>query len=353
LNLNIKLKMGANLMFKKLSILGMAMTIALSLGGQTKAADAIELKLATFEPPHAFAASAILKAWAEKIGKDSGGRLKVKVFAGGVLGKPPQQYDIVKGGVADIAWTVLGYIGGQFPLSSVVELPFMTTSSKGATRALNTLYEEGYLDNEFKGVKNIGLHTMHSFQFHFRDKNVTKVSQFKGMKMRVPSKVLGKILTKLGATPVRVPAPGSYEALQRGVLDGTPFPYAAVGSFRLGDVTKYHSEINISNASFGLLMNEKKYNSLPDDLKKVIDANSGHAFGDWAAALIDANDAKQKEAIAAMEGHEISVISGADLDEYKSLLSTLNSEWLDEMKSKDLPGDKVLKRAMEVIAEAN
>jgi TRAP-type C4-dicarboxylate transport system substrate-binding protein len=339
-------------MFKKLSILSMAVATALTLSAQSKAADVIELKLATFEPPHAFAASKILKAWADKIGKDSGGRLKVKVFAGGVLGKPPQQYDIVKGGVADIAWTVLGYIGGQFPLSSVVELPFMTTTAKGGTRALNTLFEEGYLDKEFKGVKNIGLHTMHSFQFHFKEKNVTKVSQFKGLKMRVPSKVLGKILTKLGATPVRVPAPGSYEALQRGVLDGTPFPYAAVGSFRLGDVTKYHAEINISNASFGLLMNEKKYNSLPDDLKKVIDANSGHAFGDWAAALIDANDAKQKKAIAAMKGHEISVVAGSDLAEYKTLLGPLNDEWLAEMASKKLAGDKVLERAKEVIAKS-
>ncbi len=339
-------------MIKNVSILGMAMAAALTIITPVKAADVIQLKLATFEPPHAFAASKILKAWAEKVGKDSGGRLDVKVFAGGVLGKPPQQYDIVKGGVADIAWTVLGYIGGQFPLSSVVELPFMTTTAKGGTRALNTLYEEGYLDAEFKGVKNIGLHTMHSFQFHFKEKNVTKVSQFKGLKMRAPSKLMGTMLAKLGATPVRVPAPGSYEALQRGVLDGTPFPYAAVGSFRLGDVTKYHSEINISNASFGLLMNEKKYNSLPDDLKKVIDANSGHAFGDWAAALIDANDAKQKVAIAAMKGHEISVISGGDLKEYQTLLGPLNKEWLAEMASKKLAGDKVLMRAKEVIAQA-
>jgi len=340
-------------MFKKTTILGLAAAIAVGFGAQAKAADAIELKLATFEPPHAFAASKILKAWAEKVTKDSGGRLKVKVFAGGVLGKPPQQYDIVKGGVADIAWTVLGYIGGQFPLSSVVELPFMTTSAMGGTRALNTLFAEGYLDKEFKDVKNIGLHTMHSFQFHFKEKNITKASQFKGLKMRVPSKTLGKILAKLGATPVRVPAPGSYEALQRGVLDGTPFPYAAVGSFRLGDVTKYHAEINVSNASFGLLMNKKKYESLPADLKKVIDANSGHAFGDWAAKLIDANDAVQKKNIMAMKGHSISVVSGADLAEYKSILKPITAEWLAEMNGKKLAADKVLARTMEVIAKHN
>tara|TARA_B110000879_G_scaffold112283_1_gene150013 strand:- start:275 stop:1297 length:1023 start_codon:yes stop_codon:yes gene_type:complete len=339
-------------MFKKISIVGVATVAALSFNSLAIAAESIELKLATFEPPQAFVANNVLKAWAEKVNADSDGRLNVKIFAGGVLGKPPQQYDIVKGGVADISWTVLGYIGGQFPLSSVVDLPFMTTTAKGGTRALNTLYEEGYLDAEFSGVKNLGLHTMHSYQFHFKDKNVVKASDYAGLKLRSPSKIVGKIIEKLGGTAVRVPAPGTYEALQRGVLDGTPFPYAAVGSFRLGDVTKYHTEVNVSNSAFGLLMNEDKYNSLPDDLKKVIDANSGHAFGDWAASLIDANDAKQKAAIAAMDGHEMTVVSGTDLDEYKTILAPINDEWLAEMSSKNLEGERTMARAKEVIAAA-
>ena len=99
-------------------------------------------------------------------------------------------------------------------------------------------------------------------------------------------------------------------------------------------------------------MNENKYNSLPDDLKKVIDANSGHAFGEWASALIDANDAKQAEAIAAMEGHTVTKVEGADLEEYKKILAPLTQEWLDEMNGKGLPADKVLARAKEVIAAA-
>ena len=339
-------------MTKTSVMLSVAFATAFALSTQARAEDPIELKLATFEPPGAFAASEILQAWADRVNEDSGGRLNVKVFAGGVLGAPPQQYDIVKGGVADIAWTVLGYIGGQFPLSSVVDLPFLTETSVGATRALNTLHAEGYLDAEFEGVRNLGMHTMHAYQFHFTEEEVTKASQFAGLKMRVPSKIMGDIFTKLGATPVRVPAPGTYEALQRGVLDGTPFPWAAVSSFRLGDVTQYHLEINVSNTSFALLMNEDKYNSLPDDLKEVLDANSGHAFGDWASALIDANDAKQSDVIGALEGHSVSVVSDGDLAEFKTLLAPIVDDWLADMGSKDLAGDKVLARAKEIIGEA-
>ena len=74
------------------------------------ASSATELKLATFEPPKAFIASKILAAWATKVNQCSG-TLNVKMYAGGVLGSPPKQYDIVTSGVADISWTVLGYIG--------------------------------------------------------------------------------------------------------------------------------------------------------------------------------------------------------------------------------------------------
>ena len=100
-------------------------------------------------------------------------------------------------------------------------------------------------------------------------------------------------------------------------------------------------------------MNKNKYDSLPADLQKVIDANTGHAFGDWAAKLIDANDARQKENIRAMEGHAITLISGANLAEYKKVLKPLAAEWLKEMKGKKLDGDSVLARAKEIIAVYN
>ena len=230
----------------------------------------------------------------------------------------------------------MGYIGGQFPLSSVIELPFLTKTSAAGSKALNTLYDEGYLDKEMEGIKLIGLHSNPGYHIHMKEDKVVNPADFAGKKIRVPSKMVGTILAKLGATGVKVPAPGTQEALQKGVLDGTPFPYTAIGSFRLQDVTKYHTELNISNATFGLIMNEDKYNSLPDNLKKVIDNNSGHVFGDWAASLIDAQNAKMKEEVLGLDGHEITVAPSDVLAEYKSILAPVESEWLEEMSGKGL-----------------
>ncbi len=314
-------------------------------------ASATELKLATFEPPKAFIASKILAAWADKVNKCSNGALNVKMYAGGVLGSPPKQYDIVTSGVADISWTVLGYIGGQFPLSSVVELPFLTKTSKAGSRALNTLFEEGYLDKEMAGIKLIGLHSNPGYQIHMKDKKVVKPADFKGKKMRVPSKIAGTILKTLGATGVKVPAPGTSEALNKGVIDGTPFPYTAIGSFRLFDVTKYHTEVNITNATFGLIMNEGKYNGLSSAAKGCVDKHSGQWFGDWASNLIDTQNAKMRVQVENTPGHEITVASDSVLAEYKKILAPIESDWLAEMKGKGLDGDAVLKRAREVISK--
>ena len=314
-------------------------------------ASATELKLATFEPPKAFIASKILAAWADKVNKCSNGALNVKMYAGGVLGSPPKQYDIVTSGVADISWTVLGYIGGQFPLSSVVELPFLTKTSKAGSRALNTLFEEGYLDKEMAGFKLIGLHSNPGYQIHMKDTKVVKPADIKGKKMRVPSKIAGTILKTLGATGVKVPAPGTSEALNKGVIDGTPFPYTAIGSFRLFDVTKYHTEVNITNATFGLIMNEGKYNGLSSAAKGCVDKHSGQWFGDWASNLIDTQNAKMRVQVENTPGHEITVASDSVLAEYKKILAPIESDWLAEMKGKGLDGDAVLKRAREVISK--
>ena len=312
-------------------------------------ASANELKLATFEPPKAFIASKILAAWASKVNACANGEVKIKMFAGGVLGSPPKQYDIVTSGVADISWTVLGYIGGQFPLSSVIELPFLTRTSKAGTTALNTLFNEGYLDKEMAGIKVIGLHSNPGYHVHMKETKVVNPADFKGKKMRVPSKIAGTILKTLGATGVKVPAPGTSEALNKGVVDGTPFPYTAIGSFRLFDVTKYHTELHVTNATFGLIMNEKKYNDLTNRSQSCIDKYSGHAFGDWASNLIDNQNAKMKNEVSKREGHEIIIPSADVIAEYKKILAPIESDWLAEMKGKGLDGDAVLKRAKQII----
>ena len=206
-----------------------------------------------------------------------------------------------------------------------------------------------FLDKEMAGIKVIGLHSNPGYQIHMKDTKVVKHADFKGKKMRVPSKIAGTILKTLGATGVKVPAPGTSEALSKGVVDGTPFPYTAVGSFRLFDVTKYHTEVNITNATFGLIMNEDKFNSLSAGAQACINKYSGHAFGDWASGLIDNQNAIMKNEISKRDDHEIIIASDDVIAEYKKILAPIEANWLKEMSGKGLDGDAVLNRARQII----
>ena len=115
------------------------------------------------------------------------------------------------------------------------------------------------------------------------------------------------------------------------------------------DVTKYHTEVNITNATFGLIMNEDKFNSLSAGAQKCINKYSGHAFGDWASGLIDNQNAIMKNEISKRDGHEIIIASDDVIAEYKQILAPIESDWLKEMSGKGLDGDAVLNRARQII----
>ena len=120
------------------------------------------------------------------------------------------------------------------------------------------------------------------------------LADFKGMKMRAPTRQTNKMLAALGATPVAMPLPALADALSKGVVDGYLLPWEVIPSIKAHELTKFHSETDpksraLYTAVFILGMNQAKYDSLPPDLKKVIDNNSGaqvaRAFGkQWDAS---------------------------------------------------------------------
>ena len=114
-----------------------AAAIGLVLWQSASAAD-VTLRFHQFLPPQATIPSKAIVPWAQKIEKDSGGRIQVQLFPSMQLGgKPPELFDQAKDGVADIVWTVLGYTPGRFPKSEVFELPFFSGMAEPASRAAN------------------------------------------------------------------------------------------------------------------------------------------------------------------------------------------------------------------------
>ena len=92
--------------------------------------------------------------WSEQLEKGSGGRITVKRFPAAQMGPTPGHYDFARTGQADASWFLHGGTPGRFPLTEIVNLPFMVGSAEIGTKVLNdTELRARYLDGEHKGVK--------------------------------------------------------------------------------------------------------------------------------------------------------------------------------------------------------
>lgn len=309
----------------------------------------VDLNLAHFMPPASWQNRELFTAWAETVSKESGGRISVTVFPAQTLGKAVEGYDNAKNGVADIAWTLQGYTAGRFPLSQVVELPGLYDNAAVGSCAFQKLYDSGALDAEYGETHVLFVHTHGPGHLHTKDKPVTSLADLKGLKIRRPSPVVGKLLEELGAEPVGMPAPQIYESVQRGSIDGYMLPWEAVKGFRVYEVSDQHTEFGFYAAGFVLTMNKARYDSLPDDLRKVVDDNTGMKWAVIAGKGFDKGDIEGLEAAKATG--TIHKIEGADLAEFQAAADRMTEAYLKELDDKGLPGTSTYEQVKGYVAE--
>lgn len=315
----------------------------------------VTLRMHQFLPPQAGVPANILIPWAEKVSAESGGKLKVEVFSAMALGgTPPQLMDQARDGVVDIVWTLPGYTPGRFPRVETFELPFMMTDAEAASRAYWDLFKSDMEATEFKDVKILGTWVHGPGIIHAKGDGVTKLEDMSGKKLRGPTRVINDLLGEMGATPVGMPVPAIPEALSKGVVDGTVIPWEVTSALKIPELTDSHTEFGgetaLYTAAFVLAMNKAKYDSLPDDLKAVIDANSGLEFSGNAGKVMQGLDAPARE-LAVAAGNAMNIIDGEELDRWKETASAVEARWIAEMEEKGINGADLIERARALIAK--
>lgn len=336
-----------------LGFVGGAAIAALATGFTATSAMAQEvtLKLHQFLPAQANVPKLVLDVWADNVEKDSGGRIKVDRYPSMQLGgKPPELMDQAIDGVADIVWTVVGYTPGRFPSTEVFELPFMMTNARAASRAYWEMFEKHMKDTEFQDVHILGT-WVHGPGLIHTNKPVSKPSDMQGMKIRGGSRSVNSLLTKLGATPVGMPVPAVPEGLSKGVIDGTTIPWEVTAALKVPELVDNHTEFT-GNAlyvlTFVLAMNKDKYESLPDDLKKVVDDNSGLEFSVFAGGTQEDSDGPAR-AKAVERGNNIITLDADQTAEWKAAAQPIYDEWVADMNAKGKDGQALIDEARMLI----
>jgi TRAP-type C4-dicarboxylate transport system substrate-binding protein len=334
----------------KLAALAFAAAAALPAAAQD-----VLLKVHHFWPPGAMPPSTILVPWCDKIAKDSGNRMKCQIYPAMQLGGTPQNLvDQVKDGVVDVVWTLPGYTAGRFPLMEVFELPFMSSSAEATSQAVWDYYTQyGY--KEFPGIKALALNVHDNGYIHTNPRQVKVMADFKGLRMRAPTRQTNKMLAALGAAPVGMPLPALSEAISKGVIDGYLLPWEVIPSIKAHELTKYESGTDpksraLYTAVFFLAMNQAKYDSLPADLKKVIDANSGAALSRQMGVQWDAS-APPARKLAVDRGNTFYVIPASELETWQKATASLADDWVKDVSAKGNDGAALLKSARDLIAK--
>ncbi len=310
-------------------------TALLGLGLPASAQDEpIVLKLAHSLPPMSAAHTQFIVPWCDKIAAESNKRLQCQIYPAMSLGGAPTQLlQQARDGVSDITWTLPGWTPGRFPVSEVFELPFFTTEREASSRALWDFIQDHAL-NEFAGFKPIATWVTGPYIFHFRDKQVNSLEDLKGMKVRAPSRLGNKLLTALGATPVGMAVPQMPESLSKGVIQGALVPWEVVPPTKTHELTKFHAEPGgertMSAATMIFVMNQKKYDSLPAELKKVIDANSGRETSAWVAARFAPSDAAARELTIA-RGNTVYSLPPQEMQRWEAASRVVTAEWVKEV----------------------
>ena len=232
----------------------------------------VKLTFSIFFPPtHEQAKTA--DAFAKEIEKLTDGQAVISVFPGEALTKAPQVYEGVVQGLSDMGLSCFAYTRGKFPVLAALDLPLGYPNGKIATKVANEFIKT-FAPEELKDVKVLYVHAHGPGLLHTK-KPVKKLSDLKKMKIRATG-LSANIIKALGGNPVGMPQGETYEALQKGLVDGTIGPMEVLKGWKQAEVIKYTTdckEIGYTTAMF-VVMNLNKWNALPQNVKDVIDQTS-------------------------------------------------------------------------------
>ena len=312
------------------------------------------LRLHQFLPPVAPVPAKILKPWGEGLAAATDGALNVQHFDAMALGgRPPELMDQARDGVVDLSMTVVGYTPGRFPRTEVFELPFMMRDPVATSLAFWEMVESDFQSNEYSDVKVLGAWVHGPGVIHTADP-VTKLEDMKGKTLRGPTRVITDMLSELGAEPVGMPLPAIPEALSKGVINGTVIPWEVTPAVRLSELVSNHTEFlgpeALYTATIVLVMNKAKYEALPDELRTVLDAESGAKLSGFATGIMVAEDAPGR-AIAEKAGNNIIQLDEAEVARWKEAAQPVIGRWVADMESKGIDGQALIDRASSLIAE--
>ncbi len=333
----------------------LAFALLLALAALPARAAEVTLTLHHFLGPTSNTHANFIAPWAERVEAASDGRIAIEIFPSMAMGgSPPELYGQARDGFADIVWTVTGYTPGVFPRAEVFELPGVHGGSARATNAaIQAVWPR--IAADFAEVVPLLVHVHSGNAIHLRETRAEAPADLAGLRLRTPSRTGAWAIEAWGAEPVGMPVPELPQALAKGAVDGALLPFEVMPPLRLHELTRVSVEgadgERFGTAVFLLAMNRARYEALPEDLRAVIDGQSGANVAEFAGRAWDDAEAAGKAA-RREAGGEILRLDRARMAAFLTAADDATLRWIAEADAQGIDGSALVEAARSAVAEA-
>lgn len=324
--------------FLRLAVLAISVLFLGSLLPVSSVAAPIKLSYANFPPAPTFPCVQ-MERWKKEVETRTGGKVAINTFPGGTLLKAKAMMDGVIAGTADIGCLCMAYQPGRFIVTNAIALPLGFPNATVASLTLWDLYVK-QKPQEFAKVKVLTMFTCAPANIYAK-KPVRNLEDLKGLELRA-SGGTAQVLKALGATPVGMPQSQTPEALQKGVVQGAASSLETLMDFKYAEMCRYVTIFNGPVYPFAVVMNMDKWNSLPEDVQKVMDGMAIEQAW-WTGNYMDKRVVKSIEWSKKNYNIEITKLTKKELAKWNKLLKPLPDKWSQQAKAKGLSARTILK----------
>ncbi len=316
------------------------------------AQDVKTLRVGSWLPPHHLIISGILEPWAAAIEAETDGSLKFE-FMTSALGPPPAQFDLLLDQAFDVGYGVSGHNAGRFPMTQVMDLPFMSPDPWAGSAASWQTYEKyGTEYGEHDGAHVVGLFTHSNPNINMANGRVEKLSDLQGKTIRVGGNVTGRMMEELGASPVQLPPTEAQTAMSRGVADGITFPLESIDFFGITPVIKSITKVpgGLYTDTFWIAFNQDSWDGLTDEQRAAVEKHSGMAIALLAGFAWTNGDIYGEQKL--IENNvEFITLPDEDVASAREKLKPLEAEWVQQATEKGYDGEAILQYAREIVKQ--
>lgn len=305
----------------------------------TPSVQPLEINFATWHHPTYPLNTGVWEPFIQDIEEKTEGRVKIYFHPGGVLVKGDETYDAIVTGTIDMGFSLQSYTTGRFPLSSILEFPFMFTSSTQACLTAaellktNTAFQEEYGD-----VIPIWVGTTDASAM-FATHRVNTIEDFKGLRIRTPGIIQNGVCEALGIVPTSMPYAEVYDAIQRGVVEGAFGPQCSILEHNFHEVAHELLQFELYATPLYTAMNKNTWNKIsPEDQEIILEL-----MDELPAKIGEQYDTRLEADKLIWEENKLYMYSlpEEEMQKIYNLIEPLEEMWLSDMEAKGIAGREV------------